>query len=81
MVEVNAGSHNTPDTEACPVKPGDRRRVQVCVRVRPETAKFIDNMGFNNRGRALDGIVSAIQRKEIQKMVDSGGEFKVRVIG
>ena len=76
MEEVNVPDHKIPAAKA-----SDRRRVQVCVRVRPETAEYIDKLGFANRGRALDGIIGAIQRPEVMGMVAAGQGLKILAIG
>lgn len=60
--------------------PASKRRVQICVRVCPETEEFLSGMKFKNNGRALDALVRAVQRGEIRDMIDSGVPLKLRDI-
>lgn len=58
----------------------DRKRAQVCVRVCPDTKRFLEALHFKNIGRAMDALVRAVQRREIREMIDRGEPLKIREI-
>lgn len=53
--------------------PDERRRIILSTRVLPSTKTFLEGIGEETVGRAIDVIVRAIQRQEVCKLVDQRG--------
>ncbi len=57
--------------------PVERRRVILSVRVLPDTMKYLQSMGYNTSGRALDVLVKSVQHGGIREMMASKAPFNI----